>query len=72
VPYAPEGRVERVRRKWTGRGDLAGSLARATKSLIDLYLFTLRLDAQARALLGARAGSAGKEEGGCRRQGGDR
>jgi hypothetical protein len=71
VPYAPEGRAKRVCRKWTGRGDLTESLARATKSLVDLYLFMLQLEAQAHALLGARAGPAGEEEG-RRRQGGDR
>jgi hypothetical protein len=72
VPYAPEGRVKRVCGKWAGQGDPAESLARAAKSLIDLYLFMLQLEAQARALLGARAGPAGEEEGGRRRQGGDR
>jgi hypothetical protein len=71
VPHAPEERVKRVCRKWTGQGDLAESLARATKSLIDFYLFMLQLEAQAHALLAARAGPAGEEEEGRRHQGGD-
>jgi hypothetical protein len=71
VPYAPEGRVKRVCRKWAGQGDSTESLARAAKSLIDFHLFTLQLEAQARALLGAWAGPAGKEDVGRRRQGGD-
>lgn len=69
MPHAPEERVKRVCRKWAGQGDLAESPARATKPLVDLYLFMLQLEAQAHALLGARAGPAGKEEG-RRRQGG--
>jgi hypothetical protein len=71
VPHAPKGRVKRVCRKWAGQGDLAESPARATKSPVDLYLFMLQLGAQAHALLAARAGPAGKEEEGRRRQGGD-
>jgi len=70
VPYAPEGRAKRVCGKWAGRGDLAESPARATKPPVDLYLFMLQLEAQAHALLGARADPAGKEEG-RRRQGCD-
>jgi hypothetical protein len=69
VPYAPEGRAKRVCRKWAGRGDLVESPARATKPPVDLYLFMLQLEAQAHALLAARAGPAGEEEG-RRRQGG--